>query len=237
MRAIILAAGRGLRLQQPENRQLPKSLLRFDGKSLLERHLILLRSAGVEEIVLALGFRRQLIEDELERLRWTPRPEIVVNEQFELGSVLTVHTAAPAMRRGGEVLLMDADVLYDGRILSALTTGQRPVNRLLIDRDFETGDELFIFGFSRGAYTARSLSGLISKCGLLRAGAPLSVKQLYDRKRVSDKTYARLHAILGDEGMVELVGILGYYAMIAMLLDAFRMPVPPGAPMPFAEPR
>jgi 4-carboxymuconolactone decarboxylase len=61
------------------------------------------------------------------------------------------------------------------------------------------------------------------------------VKQLYDRKRVSDKTYARLHAILGDQGMVELVGILGYYAMIAMLLNAFRMPVPPGAPMAFAE--
>jgi choline kinase len=141
MRAIILAAGRGLRLQQPEHRQLPKSLLRFDGKSLLERHLILLRSAGVEEIVLALGFRRQLIEDELERLRWRPRPEIVVNERFELGSVLTVHTAARAMTRGGEVLLMDADVLYDARILSALITGQRPVNRLLIDRDFETGDE------------------------------------------------------------------------------------------------
>jgi choline kinase len=141
MRAIILAAGRGLRLQQPEHRQLPKSLLRFDGKSLLERHLILLRSAGVEEIVLALGFRRQLIEDELERLRWRPRPEIMVNERFELGSVLTVHTAAPAMTRGGEVLLMDADVLYDARILSALITGQRPVNRLLIDRDFETGDE------------------------------------------------------------------------------------------------
>jgi choline kinase len=141
MRAIILAAGRGLRLQQPEDRQLPKSLLRFAGKSLLERHLILLRSAGVEEIVLALGFRRELIEDELERLRWKPRPEILVNERFELGSVLTVHTAAQAMTRGGEVLLMDADVLYDARILSALISGERPVNRLLIDRDFETGDE------------------------------------------------------------------------------------------------
>jgi 4-carboxymuconolactone decarboxylase len=63
------------------------------------------------------------------------------------------------------------------------------------------------------------------------------VKELYGRKRVSDKTYARLHAILGDQGMVELVGILGYYAMVAMLLDVFRMPVPPGAPMPFAESR
>ena len=37
---------------------------------------------------------------------------------------------------------------------------------------FETGDEIFLFGFSRGAYAARSLSGLISKCGVLKPGAP-----------------------------------------------------------------
>src|SRR5262249_19546806 len=52
----------------------------------------------------------------------------------------------------------------------------------LIDR-YNPGDTLFIFGFSRGAYTARSLSGLISKCGLLVAGAPLSVSQVYARYR------------------------------------------------------
>jgi uncharacterized protein (DUF2235 family) len=52
----------------------------------------------------------------------------------------------------------------------------------LID-NYNLGDQLFIFGFSRGAYTARSLSGLIGKCGLLLSGAPLSVKQLYERYR------------------------------------------------------
>lgn len=41
-------------------------------------------------------------------------------------------------------------------------------------------DEIFIFGFSRGAYTARSLAGFIAKYGLLRPGAPLGVNQLYD---------------------------------------------------------
>src|ERR1700677_1390069 len=128
MRAIILAAGRGLRLQQPEDRQLPKCLLRFGGKSLLERHLLLLRSAGIEDI-------------ELARLEWRPRPDIMVNTRFDLGSVLTVHTVADAMTRGGDVLLMDADVLYDARILSALTAGSQSVNRLLIDREFEAGDE------------------------------------------------------------------------------------------------
>jgi uncharacterized protein (DUF2235 family) len=35
-------------------------------------------------------------------------------------------------------------------------------------RDFEPGDELFVFGFSRGAYTARSLAGFIRSSGLLK---------------------------------------------------------------------
>ena len=33
--------------------------------------------------------------------------------------------------------------------------------------NYEPGDRMFIFGFSRGAFTARSLGGMISKCGLL----------------------------------------------------------------------
>ena len=49
--------------------------------------------------------------------------------------------------------------------------------------NYEDGDEIFVVGFSRGAYTARSLSGLVSRCGLLRAGAPLSIRQLYERYR------------------------------------------------------
>lgn len=141
MRAIILAAGRGVRLQLPEDSQLPKCLLRFDGMTLLERHLRMLENAGVEDVTIAVGFRHELVEAELTRLSWKPRPELLINMQFELGSVLTVHTAARAMTRGGDILLMDADVLYDERILSALVAGNGPVNRLLIDRDFEAGDE------------------------------------------------------------------------------------------------
>jgi choline kinase len=141
MRAIILAAGRGLRLQQADDRQLPKCLLQFGGMSLLERHLRLLKQAGVEDVVLALGYRHERVEAELDRLNWLPRPQIVLNPRFELGSVLTVHSAADALTRGGDVLLMDADVLYDQRIATALVAGEGPANRVLIDRDFEAGDE------------------------------------------------------------------------------------------------
>ena len=141
MRAIILAAGRGTRLQQAADRQLPKCLLKFGGQSLLERHLRLLEAAGVTQVVLALGFRHEMIEAELAGLTLRSRPEIVLNPRFELGSMLTVHTVATPLSRGGDVLLMDADVLYHPRIMAALTAGGGPVNRLLIDREFEAGEE------------------------------------------------------------------------------------------------
>ncbi|WP_321921373.1 phosphocholine cytidylyltransferase family protein [Burkholderia sp. BCC1998] len=140
MRAIILAAGLGLRLQQPPEAQFPKCLLRFDDVSLLERHLRVLDAAGVDEIVLGLGFQHEKVEQELKRLGRTA--EIVINERYDLGSVLTVHTVADAMTRGGDVLLMDADVLYDENILHALVAdADKSIDRLLIDRDFEAGDE------------------------------------------------------------------------------------------------
>lgn len=47
----------------------------------------------------------------------------------------------------------------------------------------EPKDEIYIFGFSRGAYTARSLAGLIATCGLIRKDAPLTVHTLYERYR------------------------------------------------------
>ncbi len=62
------------------------------------------------------------------------------------------------------------------------------------------------------------------------------VKELYAARRVSNATYARVHKFLGDAGMVELVGILGYYVLISMTLDVFRMPLPEGAALPFKEP-
>jgi uncharacterized protein (DUF2235 family) len=52
--------------------------------------------------------------------------------------------------------------------------------------NYEEKDEVFIFGFSRGAYTARSLAGFISRCGVIALGAPVSIKQLYDRYRKGD---------------------------------------------------
>ena len=42
--------------------------------------------------------------------------------------------------------------------------------RYLMDR-YEPGDRLFLFGFSRGAFTVRALAGMLHKCGLLQKGS------------------------------------------------------------------
>ncbi len=49
--------------------------------------------------------------------------------------------------------------------------------------NYDDSNQIFIFGFSRGAFTARSLAGFISKCGLLKPGSPMSLNQLYERYR------------------------------------------------------
>jgi len=55
------------------------------------------------------------------------------------------------------------------------------------------------------------------------------VQELYKTRRVSERTYKRVHGFLGDSLMVELVGILGYYGLVAMMLDVFNVMLPEGA--------
>jgi uncharacterized protein (DUF2235 family) len=50
-------------------------------------------------------------------------------------------------------------------------------------RIYEPDDELFFFGFSRGAFTARSLAGLLAQYGILSDSAEMNVKELYEDYR------------------------------------------------------
>jgi 4-carboxymuconolactone decarboxylase len=54
-------------------------------------------------------------------------------------------------------------------------------------------------------------------------------RQLSHFGRLDQETYDAAHAFLGDAGMVELVSLCGYYTLISFLLNAFAVPLPPGA--------
>lgn len=49
--------------------------------------------------------------------------------------------------------------------------------------NYEDGDAIYLFGFSRGAYTARSLAGFIHLCGLLTKGNGFRVATAYEKYR------------------------------------------------------
>ena len=139
MRAVILAAGLGWRLGGGED-QLPKCLLEFEGRSLLHRHLDALRTVGITQVSVGVGYRADAIEQELARAGAGMRVDVVFNADFRQGNVVTLHTLGAPMTAGDDVILMDADVLYHTDILVRLATSEHH-NCFLLDRDFEAGDE------------------------------------------------------------------------------------------------
>jgi uncharacterized protein (DUF2235 family) len=92
--------------------------------------------------------------------------------------------------------------------------------------NYEPGDEIFVFGFSRGAYTARSLVGMIGRVGLLTRQSLVSghlpeAVERYRRKRpdnasyhgTSDKRFREVHShphtTIAFLGVFDTVGALG----------------------------
>jgi len=60
-------------------------------------------------------------------------------------------------------------------------------------------------------------------------------RALLDEQRVAEPLYRDTVAALGEEAVVELVILLGYYSLISMLLASFEVPVPDGESSPFAD--
>lgn len=72
--------------------------------------------------------------------------------------------------------------------------------------EFEHDDERAVFAFSR---------------------------ELVQDRKVSDETYRMATDALGERGVVDLTGILGYYTLISMTIVGFQVPLPEGAEEPF----
>ncbi len=139
VRAIMLAAGIGARLGAGEGHP-PKALIEFGGKSLLQRHIEILRAAGIGELVVVTGYRADLIAAEIAGAGAAGFARTVLNPDYREGSIVSLWAARKALVEGGDVLLMDADVLYDHRMIDRLMSTPH-ANCFLLDRDFEPGDE------------------------------------------------------------------------------------------------
>ena len=61
--------------------------------------------------------------------------------------------------------------------------------------------------------------------------------ELHENQCVSDATYARAVARFGEQGVIDLIGVNGYYTFLAMVLNTARTAVPKNAPVLTPFPR
>ncbi|WP_410586482.1 DUF2235 domain-containing protein [Amycolatopsis sp. lyj-23] len=102
---------------------------------------------------------------------------------------------APADAAGREQRVFYREGVGTGKLWDHLTGGAFGVGlskkvqeayRFVVDH-YEPGDELFFFGFSRGAYTARSTVGFIRNCGVLRPDEAGRLEEAYGLYRDRDR--------------------------------------------------
>jgi uncharacterized protein (DUF2235 family) len=104
--------------------------------------------------------------------------------------------------------------------------------RFLVD-NYEPGDELFFFGFSRGAFTARSTVGLVRNSGILLANHRDRIEDAYRLYRERDpdsapsgveaEVFRRMYS--HPEIYVQFVGVWDTVGALGIPIDGFRPPL------------
>ena len=139
MQAVILAAGVGQRLGDTFDHK-PKCLLKFGDASLLQRHLRILRHYDISRIIVVTGYQPGLIEEETSFSDAVDITTTVHNPNYKKGSIISMLIGLEQLGIGQDFILMDADVLYDHRIIYRLINSKNN-NCFLLDQDFKPGDE------------------------------------------------------------------------------------------------
>jgi uncharacterized protein (DUF2235 family) len=122
--------------------------------------------------------------------------------------------------------------LLGGAFGVGLSRNVKECYRFIVE-NYEPGDELYFFGFSRGAFTARSTVGMVRNSGILRPGHRERIEDAYRLYRNPDKDSApsgiaaelfrRTHSY--SEVYIQLVGVWDTVGALGIPIDGFRLPV------------
>ncbi|MFB0516668.1 MAG: NTP transferase domain-containing protein [Candidatus Neomarinimicrobiota bacterium] len=135
MQAIIVAAGEGRRLS-PLTKDRPKALLEVQGQSLISRSVGLLMDAGISDLALVVGYRKEMLMDHL--------ADYPVTFHFNPFYRITNNMASLWFARSfvrEDFLYLHSDLIYDPRLLHQLVDSGQP-DTLLVERKACASEEM-----------------------------------------------------------------------------------------------
>ena len=119
MQAIILAAGRGYRLNQLTKNN-TKCMIEINGVSLIERMLRQLVKFGVNDIIIVNGYQKDILEQFVSSLNLEASIKYITNEKYlETNNIYSLYLAKDYMVKD-ESLIIDSDIIFDDCILEKL---------------------------------------------------------------------------------------------------------------------
>ncbi len=136
MKAVILAAGTGSRIQQL-TRGLPKCLLQFGGRAILDFQIDSLLRAGIPEIAIVIGHGKEQIINHVAHRHSDSWDSIsfITNPQFAVTNNIYSLWLAHEWVRDSAFICLNADVLLHPRILLPAVQTRADIS-VIIDREF-----------------------------------------------------------------------------------------------------
>src|SRR5262245_62097496 len=150
MRSVIVAAGMGIRLGDV-TKKLPKGLIEFGDKALLERSLDAVAAYGFRRVVIVVGFEGERIRRRIGF--WYAGMEIVYAENPDFarsGSMYSLSQAEDLLDE--DILLLESDLLYDHRAIGVLLEAGRR-DAILIADPLNSGDDVYVCADSQQRIT------------------------------------------------------------------------------------
>jgi choline kinase len=133
MKALILAAGRGTRIQSVHGER-PKCLIRFnEGDTILDQQIENLFSAGISNIGIVVGYEMSQILDHVRARhhKFQSRIQFFKNARFaETNNIYSLWLARDWLRDESFVCL-NADVAFDARVLTAALKSHQPITMIV----------------------------------------------------------------------------------------------------------
>ena len=129
--AVLLAAGEGSRMGH-----IPKCLIQIHGQSLLQRQLLALKEAGVDEVVVVTGYHHIAVEQELEKLKLLYPIRVIRNEHADEGQASSVRLGIENLGSDFDAVIMalSDQPLIDSQDIKALIAAfkKRTVGEIIL---------------------------------------------------------------------------------------------------------